>query len=66
MKNTLANLFDFQKFAQNSRLSELISQTEAKYSIKELSDDELELINAAGDINAQNSLLRKNGGGKND
>ncbi len=66
MKNTLVNLFDFQKFAQNSRLSELILQTEAKYSIKELSDDELEFVNAAGDINAQNSLLRKNGGNKND
>lgn len=66
MKNTLANLFDFQKFAQNSRLSEMISQTEAKYNIKELSDDELEFVNAAGDINAQSARLRKNGGGKND
>ena len=43
----LEKLFDFQNFENNSRLAKLISQTEARYA-KELSDDELDMVNAAG------------------
>ena len=45
----LEKLFDFQKFENNSRLAKLISETESRYA-KVLSDDELDMVNAAGDI----------------
>lgn len=45
----LEKLFDFQKFENNSRLAKLISETESRYA-KALSDDDLDMVNAAGDI----------------
>ena len=45
----LEKLFDFQKFENNSRLAKLISETESRYT-KALSDDELDMVNAAGDF----------------
>lgn len=60
MKNTadteryLKRAFDFQCFEQNAALSELISETESR-CLSALTDDELELVNAAGDFE---SLLR--------
>lgn len=45
----LEKLFDFQKFENNSRLAKLISETESRYA-KTLSDDELDMVNAAGDF----------------
>lgn len=45
----LEKLFDFQKFENNSRLAKLISETESRYA-KALSDDELDMVNAAGDF----------------
>lgn len=52
MENKIRLLFDFQKFDNNSRLAELISQTENRYGT-ELSDDELTQVSAAGDIFSQ-------------
>lgn len=43
----LEKLFDFQKFENNSRLAKLIAETESCYS-KALSDDDLDMVNAAG------------------
>lgn len=48
MENKLKSMFEFQKFAGNSRLSKLIAETESRYGA-ELSDDDLGLVNAAGD-----------------
>ncbi len=53
---TLKNLFDFQKFNENPLLAELIADTEKRYSastastkvVEELSEDSLDMINAAG------------------
>jgi len=53
---TLKNLFDFQKFNENPLLEDLIADTEQRYSLntaspkafEELSDDRLNMINAAG------------------
>lgn len=53
MENKLKKLFDFQRFEQNSELSSLIAQTHARSS-KALSDDDLDLVNAAGDIEVMN------------
>ena len=49
MENKLKKLFDYQRFEQNERLEKLIWETEGRYT-KELSDDDLTLVNAAGEI----------------
>ena len=50
----IRNLFDFQRFAGNARLGRLISETESRYrnndNIVMLSDRDLEMVNAAGEI----------------
>ncbi len=51
MKSTeqrLKSLFDFQKFNRNPRLDRLIEEAESE-AVK-LSDDELALVNAAGEL----------------
>ncbi|MBQ0084197.1 MAG: hypothetical protein KBS52_05475 [Clostridiales bacterium] len=50
MKNTehkLKKLFDFQKFNKNPKLNHLIEETES--GGVELTDEELALVNAAGE-----------------
>ncbi len=48
METKLQRLFDYQKFEGNSRLAALIADTESR-CMQELSDDDLEMVNAAGD-----------------
>ena len=47
MDKTLRTLFDFQRFAGNSRLAELIEESERR-GIRELTMEELGMVNAAG------------------
>ena len=47
MEKYLRQMFDFQRFAGNGRLEELIRQAEDSYA-KALSDVDLGLVNAAG------------------
>ena len=50
----IGGLFDKQGFYQNPALDSVIADTEKRYERAcgyELSDDELELVSAAGDIN---------------
>lgn len=49
MENKLKKLFDYQRFGKNERMEKLISQTEERFG-KELSDEELSRVNAAGEI----------------
>ncbi len=44
---------DYQKFEPNSKLDRLIQDVESRYSLDDmaLSDDELGMINAAGNVN---------------
>ena len=49
MEHKLKKLFDYQKFENNSELEALIAETRGRYA-KELSDDELEMVSAAGVI----------------
>lgn len=49
MEKKLRNLFDFQRFSQNERLAAIIADTEERYS-NVISDDDLEAVNAAGEI----------------
>lgn len=52
MEKLLKTLFDYQRFSPNPVLSELITDTESRYSRKargvELTEDEAGLVNAAG------------------
>lgn len=53
MEKKLFNLFDFQRFENNSKLAAIIDDVESRYSdgIYSLSDDDLGFVNAAGDVN---------------
>ncbi|MBR2719361.1 MAG: hypothetical protein IKB78_08725 [Clostridia bacterium] len=44
----LSQAFDFQKFQQNPKLAGIVRETEGRYAKAALSDDDLELISAAG------------------
>ena len=48
MEKKLRELFDYQRFEPNERLSGLIRETENRYGT-ELSDEELSLVAAAGE-----------------
>ena len=53
MENKLSRLFDYQKFSGNSALADIISDVESRYpETRELSDDELFFVNAAGAVEA--------------
>ena len=47
MEQKLKNLFDFQKFEQNQKLSKIIEKAESEGVM--LSDEELSFVNAAGE-----------------
>lgn len=49
MENKLKKLFEFQRFENNSQLEDLIAGTHARYG-NALSDDDLEFVNAAGEL----------------
>ena len=48
MSRTLKQLFDFQKFEGNRELQQVIDAVHAKYAVRELTPDDLEMVNAAG------------------
>ena len=48
MEQKLKALFDYQRFEKNERLEKIIAETESRYA-QELSDDDLSLVNAAGE-----------------
>ncbi len=48
MEKKLKLLFDYQRFENNGKLEKIIAETESRYG-GELADDDLLLVNAAGD-----------------
>ena len=53
MEKKLKQLFDYQRFENNPRLAAMLSRTHEKYDFSvggELSDDEVEELNAAGSV----------------
>lgn len=62
-ENDLNELFALQHFSENPHLKRLIGETESRYGC-ELSDDMLDLVNAAGDPDV--ARLTKKDGGKDD
>ena len=65
MNKKLTNLFDLQKFHKNKQLDELIAETHSRYN-KEISEDDLSEISAAGDINHRIHIPLKTEGDDND
>lgn len=49
MEHMLANLFAYQRFAENPRLQSIIDETHRRSGCGRLSDEQLELVSAAGD-----------------
>lgn len=49
MEGKLRGLFEYNRFSENARLSKLIEETDSRYGA-ELSDSDLLLVNAAGEI----------------
>ncbi len=65
MENQLRKLFDYQTFVQNDRLSAMIAATEGRYGmgrshLRELSIDEVDLVNAAGSAEVMHDSLKIN------
>lgn len=54
----LTRLFDYQQFERNSNLSRVISTVHERYSAKELSLDDLDLIAAAGSVDSGKTPAR--------
>lgn len=48
MEKKIKKLFDYQRFEKNEKLEKLIRDTESRYA-KELSDDDLSHVSAAGE-----------------
>ena len=49
MEKKLSRLFDYQKFASSSELADVIADVDSRYPMaKELSDDDLMNVSAAG------------------
>ena len=65
MNKKLTNLFDLQKFHKNKQLDELIAETHSRYN-KEISEDDLSEISAAGDISLRTRIPFKTEGDNND
>ncbi len=60
MANKLSKLFDYQKYEPNGKLQSIIDDVESRYAgkmPKELSDDELTMVAAAG--NPELDALKK-------
>ena len=49
MEGKLRGLFEYNRFSESARLSKLIEETDSRYGT-ELSDSDLLLVNAAGEI----------------
>ena len=62
MDKKLKALFDYQKFKRNKKLERLIVETESRY-YKELSDDEMALVSAAGEPFAEMAAREDNDDG---
>ena len=57
LEKLLEGLFDFQRFERDPALQSVIDPVEERYFHKELSDDELSMLSAAGDL--EEDLIRK-------
>lgn len=63
MERTLIRLFDFQRFEGNRALQAVIDDVHSRYAMRELRDNDLVFVNAAGaaGINQKSGSRRKPG-----
>ena len=59
MEGKLKALFDYQKFEGNPALQQVIDSVHARYSVRELSLDDMEWVSAAGVPNQANGKKDK-------
>ena len=57
MEKKLRRVFDYQSFSPNRRLSAMIEEVENRY--RELDEEELFFVSAAGNTDITNRLLEK-------
>lgn len=57
MEKKLNSLFDYQRFAGNDRLSAMIKAAESGSGGRELSEDDLAFVNAAGEFEVKPNAL---------
>ena len=60
MKQMLKKIFDYQRFSPNKRLNAIVSDVESRY--RELDDEKLFMVAAAGNIEMTSELLEKKDG----
>ena len=48
MESRLSQLFDYQRFEQNAALQNIIGMVHSRYAARELSLDDVQMVNAAG------------------
>lgn len=60
MENKLKMLFEYHKFEKNARLESLIEETHSRYG-KALSEEDLEMVAAAGEITTLDEDAEKPG-----
>lgn len=58
MEKKISLLFDFQRFEKNADLQAVIDAVHARYTARKLTDDEAELIAAAGTPEAASKRTR--------
>ena len=58
MENKIKALFEFQRFSGNKRLEAMINAAESRYQ-NELSDEEVEIVSAAGSGFPKKSFPKK-------
>lgn len=51
IEKQLSQAFELQRFSPSARLQAVIDKTHARTAARELSDDELDCVAAAGDVN---------------
>ena len=61
LEKLLEGLFDFQRFERDPALQSVIDEVEERYFHKELSDDELSMLSAAGEPYSQPPDPKKRG-----
>lgn len=62
MEKKLSRLFDYQKFAENADLADIIDDVNSRYQGSELSDDDLMNVAAAGLGQGTHNNRNDNGG----
>ena len=60
MENKMHQLFDLQRFEKNPRMQAVIDASHKRRNIRQLSDDELSLVAAAGAIYENNNINNHN------